>query len=81
MADVPVDINTQTKKKQKDDEIKMSLQSIFTLVCDHQNKIHMRVEDLVKDVADLQSEVSNLIGILYEAYPELQPDEIEEEEL
>jgi hypothetical protein len=78
MADGPVDINVQTKKKQKDEELKLTLHSLFIMVCESQSRMHMRCEDLVSDVANLQAEVSNMIGILYEAYPELMPDEEEE---
>lgn len=80
MADGPIDINKNTKSAEKNEAIKEALQLMFSRVSDHQVKIHMRVEDLLKDVHDLNTEVNDLIANLYERFPELEPDFEEEEE-
>lgn len=80
MAEGPIDINGPRKSAEKNDALKEALQTIFLRVTDAQNKMNMRVEDLVKDVTDLTLEINDIIANLYKKYPELEPD-MEEEEL
>lgn len=79
MADQPIDIHKNKKDLERTEELKEALHAIYSEVIDHQNKTHMRVEDLVKDACDHQERITTLIASIYETYPELSPD-LEEEE-
>lgn len=80
MADTPVDISGPRKSVEKNADLKTALQNLFILVSDAHTKLHMRMEDLVKDSADLSAEVNEVIASIYSKYPELEPEEIAEVE-